>query len=66
MSTSDKLVSEAWNALRHECCVNPETAIRCVLVSEEAFRAAMAKVLQDRRWLLSRLAFDPRDGDSNA
>jgi hypothetical protein len=35
------MIDEAWMALKEECCVNPETAVRCVMVNEEQFRKAM-------------------------
>lgn len=42
----DAFIADAWLALKQECCVNPTTAVRCVMVPEEKFRAALAKVLE--------------------
>jgi hypothetical protein len=48
MHDAEQFTSAAWQSLKQQCCVNPETAVRCVMVSEEAFRAAMEKVLRER------------------
>lgn len=38
------VIEEMWNELKKECCVNPDTAVRCVMVSEDAFFKAMSRV----------------------
>lgn len=56
MDTADQFTAAAWRALKEETCSNPATAVRCVMVSEEAFRKAMEKVLRERAELLRQLA----------
>lgn len=38
------LPTQAWQALKAECCVHPATAQRIVMVEEPAFRRAMDKI----------------------
>ena len=40
--TKDKIdINKLWEALKKECCVNPETALRCVMVTKDQVRAAV-------------------------